>query len=165
MELKDLYLAGINFEAFIGTGIKSERDRIPKNYSRVILNEKQIAIIENCEKNINFLISGETWCTDFQLNVTVLKKICELNKNFQMAIITKGRGEKYLKPILNLDDFKVPVIVPLNENLQLCGEIFIERPKSIKTLIYEDIKMDYLKGRYLNDTINELINIIEKITL
>ena len=102
MELKDLYFAGVNFEAFMGAGIKSERDRIPKNYSRIKITDEEIEIVKNCNKKIKFLVSGEPWCTDFQLNTTVLKKFCELNSNFDMAIITKGRGEKFLKPILGI---------------------------------------------------------------
>lgn len=162
MELKDLYFAGVNFEAFMGAGIKSERDRIPKNYSRIKITDEEIEIVKNCNKKIKFLVSGEPWCTDFQLNTTVLKKFCELNSNFDMAIITKGRGEKFLKPILGIEEFKVPAIVPLDENFQICGDIFIERPLVVKGLVYEDIKMDYLKGHYLKDTISDFIKIITK---
>lgn len=161
MELKDLYLAGMNFDAFMGTGIKSERDRIPKNYSRIEMNSNEIELIKSCEKKIKFLVAGEPWCTDFQLNATVLKKFCELNNNFDMAIITKGRGEKYLKPILGVEEFKVPAIVALNDNFEICGDIFLERPLAVKELVYEEIKMDYLKGKYLKDTIKDLINIIK----
>lgn len=162
MDLKELYLVGMNFYAFMGTGTKIERDRIPKNYSRISLTESQIEKIKSVDKTIKFLVSGEPWCADFQLNSTVLKKFCELNSNFDMSIITKGRGEKYLKPILGLEEFKVPVILPLNENYEICGEAFLERPKSIKHFIFEDIKMDYLKGKFLEKTIEELIENICK---
>ncbi len=161
MELKDLYLAGMNFEAFMGTGVKSERDRIPKNYSRIIMSEEEIETVKNCEKKLKFLVAGEPWCADFQLNATVLKKFCELNGNFDMAIITKGRGEKYLKPILGLEEFKVPAIVPLNENYEICGKLFVERPLEVKQYVFEEIKMDYLKGQYLKYTIKDLIEMIK----
>lgn len=160
MNLKELYLAGTNFESFIGTGIKTERDRFPKNYSRVEITSKEIEEIKSIDRKINFLVSGEVWCTDFQLNVTALKKICELNNNFEISIITKGRGEKYLKPILGIEEFRVPVIVPLNDNFEICSKVFIERPNKIKKLIFEDIKMEYLKGKYLKDTIKELVEMI-----
>ncbi|MGL5656759.1 MAG: thioredoxin family protein [Fusobacteriaceae bacterium] len=160
MNLKELYLAGINFESFIGTGTKTERDRFPKNYSRVEITSEEIEKIKKIDKKINFLVSGEVWCTDFQLNVTALKKICELNDKLEISIITKGRGEKYLKSILGLEEFRVPVIVPLNENFEMCGKVFIERPNKIKNIIFEEIKMEYLKGKYLRNTIEELIEII-----
>lgn len=162
MDLKTLYSAGMNFDAFMGTGIKSERDRIPKNYSRIIMTDDEINIVKSIEKKINFLISGEPWCTDFQLNVTVLKKFCELNSNFDMAIITKARGEKFLKPLMGVEEFKVPFIVPLTEDYEVCGNVFIERPKEIKKFIFEDIKMEYLKGQYLRETVKDLIEMINK---
>lgn len=162
MDIKTLYFAGMNFDAFMGTGIKSERDRIPKNYSRIEMSQEQIEKIKSIEKKVYFLVSGEPWCMDFQLNVTVLKKICELNEKFDMTVITKARGEKFLKPILGIDDFKVPFIVPLSENFEICGETFMERPKEVKDHIYENIKMDYLKGKYLNSTVQDLIEMLTK---
>ena len=162
MDMKTLYSAGMNFDAFMGTGIKSERDRIPKNYSRIIMSDEEIERVKNIENKINFLIAGEPWCTDFQLNVTVLKKFCELNSNFDMTIITKARGEKFLKPLMNVEEFKVPFIVPLTEEFEVCGDIFVERPKEVKKYVYEEIKMDYLKGQYLQYTIKDLLEMIEK---
>ncbi|MGL5053437.1 MAG: thioredoxin family protein [Cetobacterium sp.] len=161
MDMKTLYSAGMNFDAFMGTGIKSERDRIPKNYARLVMTEDEINIVKNIEKKINFLVSGEPWCMDFQVNITVLKKFCEINPNFDMAVITKARGEKFLKPILEIEDFKVPFIVPLSEDFEVCGLSFVERPKAVKKHVYEDVKMDYLKGQYLNETVLDLIEMIK----
>ena len=162
MDMKTLYSAGMNFDAFMGTGIKSERDRIPKNYSRIVMTEEEIETVREIDKEIKFLVSGEPWCMDFQLNVTVLKRFCELNPNFDMAIITKARGEKFLKPLMKVEEFKVPFIVPLSENYEVCGDIFVERPKEIKKFVYEDVKMDYLKGQYLHETVKDLIEMITK---
>ncbi|MGL5544223.1 MAG: thioredoxin family protein [Cetobacterium sp.] len=162
MDIRTLYSAGMNFDAFMGTGIKSERDRIPKNYSRIEMSEEEINIVKSIEKKINFLVAGEPWCMDFQLNVTVLKKFCELNSNFDMAIITKARGEKFLKPLMEIDEFKVPFIVPLSEEYEVCGDVFVERPKEVKKHTYEDVKMDYLKGQYLMNTVKDLIEMITK---
>lgn len=162
MDMKTLYSAGMNFDAFMGTGIKSERDRIPKNYSRIVMTEEEIGTVREIDKEIKFLVSGEPWCMDFQLNVTVLKRFCELNPNFDMAIITKARGEKFLKPLMEVEEFKVPFIVPLSENYEVCGDIFVERPKEIKKFLYEDVKMDYLKGQYLHETVKDLIEMITK---
>ncbi|MCJ8343324.1 MAG: thioredoxin family protein [Cetobacterium sp.] len=162
MNLKELYSVGQNFESFIGEGSKSERDRIPKNYSRIILSEEEKERIKKINDKIYFLVSGEVWCPDCQLNMTVLKKICELNNNFDMKIISKGRGEKFLKPLLNLEEFKVPIIIPLNENFEICGKIFKERPLEVKKINFEENKLNYLKGKYLKDTLNEIIFSIEK---
>ncbi|MGL5376685.1 MAG: thioredoxin family protein [Cetobacterium sp.] len=161
MDMKTLYSAGMNFDAFMGTGIKSERDRIPKNYARIMMTNEEIETIKKIDKKVNFLVSGEPWCMDFQVNITVLKKFCELNPNFDMTVITKARGEKYLKPLMEVEDFKVPFIVPLSEDYEVIGESFVERPKEVKKHIYEDVKMDYLKGQYLNETIKDFIEMIK----
>ena len=162
MDIKNLYLVGMNFDAFMGTGSKSERDRIPKNYSRIEMSDEEVEIIKNIDRKVNFLIAGEPWCMDFQLNITVLKKFCELNSNLDMSIITKARGEKFLKPIMELEEFKVPFILPLDENHEIAGDYFMERPKEVKKYVYEDIKMDYLKGQYLKYTVKDLIEMLKK---
>ncbi|MBC2856930.1 MAG: thioredoxin family protein [Cetobacterium sp.] len=159
MNFKELFEVGVNFDTFVGTGSKSERDRIPKNYSRVIFSEEFIKSIRNYDKKINFLISAEMWCFDAQLNSTVVKKICELNSNFDLKVITKGRGEKFVKPLLEIDNFKIPTILVLDENFELLG-MFIEKPETVKLENFEDIKMDYLKGAYLKDTASQIGNII-----
>ncbi|MGL6113654.1 thioredoxin family protein [Cetobacterium sp. SF1] len=162
MNIKELYEVGLNFEAFMGVGSKSERDRIPKNYSRINLEEDDILRIKSIDEKILFLVVGEPWCMDFQLNITVLKKICENNDNLDFSIITKGRGEKYLKPILEMEEFKIPLIVPLNEKYEICGEIFKERPEIVKKLNFEEIKIDYLKGKYLKNTFEDILKNIGK---
>lgn len=161
MNFKELFEVGFNFETFVGTGCKTERDRIPKNYSRINFSKELIEIISNIDKKINFLIAGEIWCFDVQLNSTVVKKFCDLNNNFDMRIITKGRGEKFLKPILEIEIFKIPTIVILDENFNLLGT-FIERPEAVKKYHnFEDIKMEYLKGNFLTDTAQDILKIIK----
>ena len=78
MTIEELFEVGTNFEASVGEGTKSERARIPKNYSRINLPKDLVSTIEEFDKEINFLVSGEIWCPDFQLNITVLKKFTEL---------------------------------------------------------------------------------------
>ncbi|MFR5132162.1 MAG: thioredoxin family protein [Terrisporobacter sp.] len=113
MTLQELYEVGCSFESAVGQGTKSERARIPKNTSRINLNEELINNIINYDKEIKFLVAGEIWCPDFQLNVSVLKKFMDLNSNFDMSIITMSRGKKFLKPILNIEDAKFPLIIAL----------------------------------------------------
>lgn len=161
MNFKEFFQMGMNFETFVGTGSKSERDRIPKNYNRIFFSEeaeKKIAKL----KNLNFLIAGEIWCPDVQLNSTVIKKICDHNPLLDLKVITKGRGEKYLKPLLQIENFKIPTILILDGEYNLIGT-FLEKPKKVKEILdFEEIKMEYLKGKYLTDTLEEILNICEK---
>ncbi|MGL4980653.1 MAG: thioredoxin family protein [Fusobacteriaceae bacterium] len=161
MNLREFYDVGMNFEMFVGTGSRSERDRIPKNYSRISLSDEQIEKIKKFG-TVKFLIVGEIWCFDVQLNSSVVRKFCEINHNFDMRVITKGRGEKFLKPMLELENIKIPLILILNEEGELLGK-FHERPETVKAHSdFQEIKMEYFKGAYLKDTVKELIEILEK---
>lgn len=164
MTLQELFEVGISFESSIGEGTKSERARIPKNYSRLSLTEEMISTLVGFDKEINFLVAGEIWCPDFQLNTTVLKKFTELNSNFNISVITMGRGKKYLSTILDRDKdtLKFPLILVLDKDFHIIGT-FEERPNIIKAVEnFDDIKLDYYKGKYLLDTASDFINIINK---
>ena len=162
MNIKELYEVGTTFETAIGQGTKSERARIPKNYSRINFPEDMINTLVNYDKEINFLVAGEIWCPDFQLNSTVLKKFTELNNNFDMSIISMGRGKKFVFPILGVENMKFPLILVLDKEFNILG-IFEERPNVVHEVSnFEDIKIDYYKGRYLIDSAYEFIDIMNK---
>ena len=162
MNIKELYEVGTTFETAIGQGTKSERARIPKNYSRINFPEDMINTLVNYDKEINFLVAGEIWCPDFQLNSTVLKKFTELNNNFDMSIISMGRGKKFVFPILGVENMKFPLILVLDKEFNILG-IFEERPNLVHEVSnFEDIKLDYYKGRYLIDSAYEFIDIMNK---
>ncbi|MBM6860187.1 thioredoxin family protein, partial [Clostridium saudiense] len=152
MSIKELFEVGTTFETAIGQGTKSERARIPKNYSRINFSDDIINALTSFDKEINFLVAGEIWCPDFQLNATVLKKFTELNNNFDMSIISMGRCKKFVFPILGVDNMKFPVILVLDKEFNVLGT-FEERPKVVRAVSnFEDIKLDYYKGRYLIDS-------------
>lgn len=165
MSFKELFDIGVSFESAVGEGTRGERERIPKNNSRIIFDENKLERIVKIDKKFNFLVSGEIWCPDFQINALVLKRFVELNPNFDMSVITLGRGRKFISPLLNIekDKFKAPTIVFLDEDFNLVGT-FIERPKKVLDMgveKFEEIKVDYYKGKYINDTINDFLNILE----
>ena len=163
MTLKELYEVGCTFESSVGEGTKSERARIPKNSSRIILDKELTDKIINFDKKIKFLVSGEIWCPDYQLNGSVLKRFLDLNINFDMSVITMARGKKYLEPILNIENAKYPLIAVLDENFNILGT-FQERPEIVKNVAcFDDIKLDYYKGKYLLNSVNEIWNIINNI--
>ena len=72
----------------------------------------------------------------------------DLNPNFDMSVITMARGKKYLEAILNLKDAKYPLIVVLDKDFNILGN-FKERPEIVKNAAsFDDIKLDYYKGKY-----------------
>ena len=166
MSLKELFEVGQSFESSVGEGTKGERARIFKNNSRLNLTDEMISFIEGIDCEVNFLVSGEIWCPDFQLNATVLKRFLDLNPNFNMSVITMARGKKFLAPILGIDKdaFKGPTVVILDKDFNILG-VFEERPKEVRKIEnFEDIKIDYYKGNYLLDTTNDFIEILKKLS-
>ena len=165
MSLKELFEVGKSFESSVGEGTKSERARIFKNNSRLNLTDETISFVESIDCEVNFLVSGEIWCPDFQLNATVLKRFLDLNPNFNMSVITMARGKKFMAPNLNIEkeNFKGPTIAVLDKDFNVVG-VFEERPKKVKIISsFDDIKLEYYKGKYLLDTVNDLVNILKKI--
>ena len=166
MTLKELFEVGKSFESSVGEGTKGERARIFKNNSRLNLAEEMISFIKSIDCEVNFLVSGEIWCPDFQLNATVLKRFLDLNPNFNMSVITMARGKKFMAPILGIDKdaFKGPTVAVLDKDFNILG-IFEERPKEVRKIEnFEDIKIDYYKGNYLLDTTNDFIEILKKLS-
>ena len=137
-----------------------KRERIPKNYSRVRFEIPLSEKITGISKKINFLCVGEVWCPDCQLNLTVIKKMCELNPQMEISVITRGRGQKFLSEPLGLEEVKIPTVVILDENYEKIG-VFLEKPEVVKrSENYEEIELDYLKGKYLADTAEDLLKMI-----
>ncbi|MEG1310551.1 MAG: thioredoxin family protein [Romboutsia sp.] len=162
LTIEELFEVGVSFESCVGNGTKGERLRIPKNLSRLNLTEEIINEIQSFEKEINFLVSGEIWCPDLQLNGAIVNKFCELNSNFNISVISTARGKKFLSPILEIEDFKGPTIVILDANFNILG-LFEERPKIVKQAPnFDDIKLEYYKGKYLLDSVNDFLEIIRK---
>ena len=166
MTLKELFEVGKSFESSVGEGTKGERARIFKNNSRLNLTEEMISFIESINCEVNFLVSGEIWCPDFQLNATVLKRFLDLNPNFNMSVITMARGKKFMASTLGIDkeSFKGPSIAVLDKDFNVLG-LFEERPNAVREIEnFDDIKLDYYKGKYLLDTVNDFIEILKKLS-
>ena len=79
-----------------------------------------------------------------------------------MSIISMGRGKKFVFPILGVENMKFPLILVLDKEFNILG-IFEERPNVVHEVSnFEDIKLDYYKGRYLIDSAYEFIDIMNK---
>lgn len=162
MTLQELLEVGKSFESAVGEGTKSERARIPKNTSRIHLTENIISKIESIDREVNFLVSGEIWCPDFQINISILKKFCDINPNFNISVITMARGKKYLPAILGIqkENFKGPTVVVLDKDYNILG-VFEERPKVVADMPnFEEIKLDYYKGKYIINTVKDFLHIL-----
>ena len=147
MSLKELFEIGQSFESSVGEGTKGERARIFKNNSRLNLTDEMISFIESIDYEVNFLVSGD------------------LNTNFNMSVITMARGKKFMAPALGIDkeSFKGPSIAVLDKDFNVLG-LFEERPQVVRDMpSFDDIKLEYYKGKYLLDTVNDFIKILKKL--
>ena len=78
-----------------------------------------------------------------------------------MSVITMARGKKYLQSILNIENANYPLIVVLDKHFNILGS-FQERPQIVKYMpSFDDIKLDYYKGKYLLDSANDIWDIIK----
>lgn len=162
MTFKEFFEVGQKFEDYIEVGSQEERNRIPKNYSRIDLPMDLINEIKEIPDRIYILASGEMWCPDCQLNITVAKKLTEINDNIKLSIISLGRGAKFLAPLLNLEEFKIPTMVILDKDFNQLG-LFLEQPKTMKKSEKNDEnELFYLKGNFLIDTARELVQLIKE---
>lgn len=161
MTFKELFQIGQKFEDYIKVGSQGEKNETSKYYSKIDLPKDIINEIKEIEGKIYILASGEMWCPDCQLNITVAKKLTEINDNIKLSIISLGRGKMFLKPLLNLEEFKIPTMVILDENFNQLG-LFLEQPKTVKKIEKNDKnKLLYLKGNFLVDVAKELILLIK----
>lgn len=74
-----------------------------------------------------------------------------------------ARGKKFLSPILDIKDFKGPTVAILDKDFNII-DIFEERPLKVKTFNnFEDIKLDYYKGKYILDSVRDFLDIMKKV--
>lgn len=98
----------------------------------------------------------------FSIKCYSFKRFLDLNPNFNMSVITMARGKKFMAPALGIDkeSFKGPSIAVLDKDFNVLG-LFEERPKVVRDMpSFDDIKLDYYKGKYLLDTVNDFIKIL-----
>ena len=66
-----------------------------------------------------------------------------------------ARGKKFIAPALNIEkeDFKGPTVAVLDKDFNVLG-LFEERPNIVRSIpSFDDIKLEYYKGKYLLDTL------------
>ncbi|MDK2563468.1 hypothetical protein QOZ84_07890 [Romboutsia sedimentorum] len=109
---------------------------------------------------VNFILEGRLI---IKINISILKKFCDINSNFNISVITMARSKNFLSPILDIKDFKGPTVAVLDKDFNIIG-IFEERPLKVKTFNnFENIKLDYYKEKYILDSVEDFLDIMEKV--
>jgi hypothetical protein len=157
-----LFQIGDTFEAFVCRGLDTEKEAVERFSRRLSMNLTcpTVERLEQVQARYHLLIAGELWCPDCQLNITALKTLNRLQPRIDMAIISKARAEHDLKDRLQLERIAIPLVLVLDENFELLGT-FVEQPTSVIDR-GESARDDYRNGRYLEETITEVLAIIEK---
>ncbi len=161
-----LFENGMSFEEFINLDHNSYREKILEIYNSININKELKNKIKNINRKINILICAEMWCPDCIINVPVIEKIRQLNKNIKISIVEKDGNEEFFKKYSYEESVKIPTFVFYDEEFDEIGS-FIERPSYIKEVQNSNnqpLKIvtmrKYKKGEYVEETLKDIMNII-----
>lgn len=160
---EELFSIGEGFDAFVAHGLLDEITGVRVVQARLTAADAVSAAtlqrIQAVSRRYHLLVAGEMWCPDCQINVTVMDYLQRTQPLIDLAVITKGRAEDDLRERLALDRIPIPVVAVLDERFELVGR-FIERPQVVIDG-GDALKPDYRAGQYLEDTLTDLLDIIE----
>ncbi len=162
---KTLFELGDNFHTYVGRGTSQERQAVAKVSALLeapqTLPQATLDALSAVTGNYSLLVAAEMWCPDCQINVTALNKMCELQPNIQMAVISKGRAEDEIMENLGMDKILIPVVAILDSSFQVVGR-FVEGPAPVAVSDPEEkIKKAYREGKYLSETLCEVLEQIK----
>ncbi|WP_152224198.1 thioredoxin family protein [Pseudomonas sp. SCB32] len=160
---EELFSIGEGFAAFVAHGLPDEIAGVHAVQARLATADAVSAAtrqrMQAVSRRYHLLVAGEMWCPDCQINVTVMDFLQRTQPRIDLAVITKGRAEDDLRERLALERIPIPVVAVLDERFELVGR-FIERPQVV-VAGGDALKPDYRAGQYLEDTLTDLLDIIE----
>jgi thioredoxin family protein len=161
MLYKTLFEQGVDFSTYIKQGNAKEClavSNVANQLTNDTLPQSMQSRLANISTNIHLLIVGEMWCPDCQLNITAIEHMVLLQPKIKISIISKATAELHLMELMALSQVKIPLVAILNEHYQLVNS-FVERPQTVTSSAdFEGIKEDYFDGKYLLDTMNEILD-------
>lgn len=160
---QELFNIGEDFESFVSRGLPAEITAV-RQIQHTLAEPGAIAAaslqrLRAVQDRFHLLVAGEMWCPDCQINMTVIDYLRRTQANIDLAIITKGRAENELTQRLELQRIPVPLVVVLNDQFQMVGR-FLERPQQV-VLGGDAVKADYRAGKYLESTLQDLLDLFE----
>lgn len=164
MSLKELFERGAAFDEFISSIADKNILKMLKNkYENIVIYESEIEKIKSHDA-VNILAFAENWCPDCQVSLPIVARIASYNKNFKLRILNREGNEVHMKPYYIDDKAKIPTFVFMDKDFKEIG-YWVERPNPVKELVKNgkaDWRIDYLKGKYDKDIINEIVNILSR---
>jgi len=165
--LKELYEQGYGFEKFMNADGGEHVDKVMN-----FLQLSEDAITESVREKLmaidsaHVVVFGEVWCPDCMINVAVLEVMHNLNNNIKYSVVPRTGFEEQLKSLTPDHSVKIPTFVSVDANWEVKG-VFLEKPQVVKDVEASDdqvkrivIKRDYRNGKYVLDTMEEIIGLL-----
>ncbi|MTI66537.1 MAG: thioredoxin family protein [Firmicutes bacterium] len=166
MEVIDLYNSGISFDKFVDNDGDTYKDKTLEILNSIEFEDKLIKQIKEIDKKVNVLVCAEIWCPDCMINVPVIQKMKQLNKNIKLSIVEKDGNEAFFIEHSYGENVKIPTFIFYNEKFEKLG-VFIEYPKKIKDIVANGnqpniivAKRKYRKGEYAQETLKDILQIL-----
>ena len=161
--LEEIYLKGFSYDKYLGIASKDELEKLDELYKNMVISNEFVNKIKSVNKKVSVLASVETWCPFARVFLTTMRKINEINHIFDLSLITYGRGVSELAGYLKIDedDFVVPTAVFLDESFSKLRVFngFPEKYHKDNTLDTIDGTRNYLKGKFANDILEDVLSI------
>lgn len=167
MELKEIFDNGITFKEFLyNDNDRENSEKARKVYDSIIFDEDIVKSIKEIDRRINIIVLAEIWCPDCIVNVPVLGKMADINRNLHISIVKREGNEELLQKYREEGKVKIPTFIFFDENFNEIG-YFIERP-SIAKDIYKTFNQveiifttkKYRNGEFACETAKEILSII-----
>ena len=161
--LEEIYLKGFGYDKYLGIASQDELEKLEELYKNIVISDEFVNKIKAINRKVSVLASVETWCPFVRVFLITLKKINEINHIFDLSLITYGRGASELAGYLKIDedDFVVPTAVFLDKDFSKLRVFngFPEKYHKEDTLDTIDATRNYLKGKLVNDILEDILNV------
>ncbi|SET72686.1 Thioredoxin [Natronincola peptidivorans] len=168
MTFRELFQLGSSFEAFLDMDQDINREKTLEIYKNIVVEDTLEDRIKKIENPIHVLAFAEIWCPDCMINVPALQKMQDINPKLKISILPREENEMHMQSYKVGGKVKIPTFVILDDAFQEKG-VFIETPKILKDIVGKGnqvevivAKRKYRKGEYINSTIEEIIEIINR---
>ena len=167
MSLKELFKSGISFTEMLDKSDEPYRNKCEEISNKIKLDEGILNRIKSITKKINILAFAEMWCPDCQINLPAINAINKNNNIIEFKIVPREGNEEFMEKYKIDGKVKIPTFIVMDEDFNEIGS-FIEIPNIVRDVVNRGnqveiivTKREYRNGKYITNTIEEILNIIK----